>query len=921
MSEPVEPTIYANDTVELSSTYTSSVSTDLVNNGEIHTRVMARDPAALYEITNVSMGSSEIFSSIDTDVFMEKLDDEYPEVIKNCHFVNSITAEGTAYDVQIKMNLDNGDSYVLVSGDILDDDLISTMNSWGVEMAPIPIFGSVTYYTDSTHTSTETVKMTSQNEVDSLAYPNGAGTDDPATWTTTIRGRTITNTDIQKVTLTDEVESIDRCFLYGCSSLIQLDLTQTTFNELPYGFLYHCSSFNQPLSLNNIETIGAGFMNHCVSFNQPLDLSSATSIGTGFMNYCETFNKPILLNQSLSTVNGYFMSMCYAFNQPLDLSAVTTIGNGFLYGCSSYNHQFNFSALESFGYDFLEQCISYNQPITFPSTVTSISGQFLDGCASFNSTITAPGVTEISNSVMIYCTSFNQPLSFLQNVTTIGSSFLSGCTAYNQAMNLSNVVTISDGFLAGCSSYNNSIVLSSTVTSIGDYFLYGCDQMVSTVNIGELNPSIVQHKDYCFATSNANAPCYTVGIAISGANNEAWADAFPNSSVDPYRRIIGPTFGTVTYYTNSLHTATNTVSIRGANEFAELCNSGTTWQADISGVQVDNNSILSVTLTEAVDDIPDYFLNNCTNLMALTTTSAPIQTIGKQFLSGCSSLNQAISLPYCTSVGTGFLENCTSFNSDLTVSALTTVDDNFMRGCTSFNKPLNLVAVYHFGDGFLMGCTAFNSAVTLGVDQTTLANPIEIVGQFMRGCITFNQPINTSAIYIFGDYFMSGCTRFNQALDLSIAHQINEYFLAGCFSFNQDLTLPSTLATFGAQALYNCYSMVSTIYVGNLAATITPEDDYTFAVNNSTAQACTTGIGISGTTAANWMTRLPNSEVGPYILHYKLASASSWTRESYATEADLETAARNLSTTLTDPFDVRMGMAEAPYRKLVNRTS
>ena len=921
MGEPVEPTIYANDTVELSSTYTSSVSTDLINNGEIHTRVMARDPAALYEITNVAMGSSEIFSSIDTDVFMQKLDDEYPEVVKNCHFVNSITAEGTVYDVQIKMNLDNGESYVLAAGDTLDDDLVSALNSWGIKMAPIHIFGSVTYYTDSSHTGTATVKMTSQEEVDSLAYPDGEDTDDPATWTTTIRGRTITNTDIQRVTLTDEVESIDSCFLYGCSSLIQLDLTQTTFNELPYGFLYHCSSFNQPLYLNNIETIDAGFMNHCVSFNQPLDLSSATSIGGNFMSYCETFNKPILLNQSLSAINGYFMSMCYAFNQPLDLSAVTTIGNGFLYGCSSYNHQFNFSALTKIKYYFLSQCISYNQPITFPSAVDSIPGWFLEGCASFNSTVTAPGVTKIANSFMEYCASFNQPLSFLQNVTTIDDGFLRWCTAYNQAMNLSSVVTIADSFLHGCSSYNNSIVLPSTVTSIGDYFLYGCDQMVSTVNIGELNPSIVEHKDYCFATSRTNAPCYTVGIAISGDNNEAWLTAFPNSSVYPYRRLIGPTFGTITYYTDSLHTATNTVSIRGANEFAELCHSGTTWQADISGVQIDNNSILSVTLTDAVDDVPDYFLDNCTNLMSITTTSAPIQTIGKQFLSGCSSLNQAISLPYCTSVGAGFLENCTSFNSDLTVSALTSVGDYFMRGCTSFNKPLNLVAVYHFGDGFLMGCTAFNSVITLGVDQSTLANPIEIVGQFMRGCIMFNQPINTSAIYIFGDYFMYGCTRFNQALDLSLAYQINEYFLAGCFSFNQDLRLPNTLTVLGAQALYNCYSMVSTIYVGNLAATITPEDDYTFAVDNSTAPACTTGIGISGTTAANWMTRLPNSEVGPYILHYKLASASTWTRESYATEADLETAARNLSTTLTDPFDVRMGMAEAPYRKLVNRTS
>ena len=62
--------------------------------------------------------------------------------------------------------------------------------------------------------------------------------------------------------------------------------------------------------MSGVSTIGT-YLSGCYSFNQPLDISGVSTIGT------------------------YFLSGCYSFNQPLDISGVSTIGTYFLSNCYS----------------------------------------------------------------------------------------------------------------------------------------------------------------------------------------------------------------------------------------------------------------------------------------------------------------------------------------------------------------------------------------------------------------------------------------------------------------------------------------------------------------------------------------------------------------------------------------------------------
>jgi len=64
------------------------------NSDQLHTRVMVHGgEKPNYTITGATISTSDVFGSIDTDVFKQKLAETYPEIINNYDFVTSITAE------------------------------------------------------------------------------------------------------------------------------------------------------------------------------------------------------------------------------------------------------------------------------------------------------------------------------------------------------------------------------------------------------------------------------------------------------------------------------------------------------------------------------------------------------------------------------------------------------------------------------------------------------------------------------------------------------------------------------------------------------------------------------------------------------------------------------------------------------------
>lgn len=152
-------------------------------------------------------------------------------------------------------------------------------------------YGRVVYYTDSSHTTTGIIGLESQSDIDGLCAQNVWYT----TWNASVQGISIPNTNIKEVYLTSLVSSIPSNFLYHCTSLDNLDFSQTTITTTNPYFVNGCSSLNVPITIpQTLTTISGTFFSNNASFNQPITLPSGlVSIGYNFFTGNNSMTSPI----------------------------------------------------------------------------------------------------------------------------------------------------------------------------------------------------------------------------------------------------------------------------------------------------------------------------------------------------------------------------------------------------------------------------------------------------------------------------------------------------------------------------------------------------------------------------------------------------------------------------------------------------
>lgn len=89
-------------------------------------------------------------------------------------------------------------------------------------------------------------------------------------------------------------------------------------------------------------------------------------------------------------------------------------------------------------------------------------------------------------------------------------------------------------------------------------------------------------------------------------------------------------------------------------------------------------------------------------------------------------------------------------------------------------------------------------------------------------------------------------------------------FLNDCIYFNWSFDIPNNITSIGDRFLYYCSTMVGTINVGSVSATVAQKSDYTFSAGTNNGAAYTTGITIAGANRAAWISRFPNKTSSPY---------------------------------------------------------
>ena len=224
-------------------------------------------------------------------------------------------------------------------------------------------------------------------------------------------------------------------------------------------------------------------------------------------------------------------------------TAATTVPDYFLNG-AKYLVEVDFkyaNSLTSIGNFVFSGCTSLNSPIILPDNLTSIGQCLLENCSGFNQKIVLPsGITSIPGSFLPDCSSFNQPLTIPDSVTAINDGFLTGCTNFNQALTLpSGLTSVGSSFLANCSSFNQPLEFPNGVASIGGNFLARCNNLTSIIDIGSIPATALsQYSTYSMTLDGSNYPAYIIGFILRGTYANDWSTALPNSSVNPYRKIV-----------------------------------------------------------------------------------------------------------------------------------------------------------------------------------------------------------------------------------------------------------------------------------------------------------------------------------------------------------------------------------------------
>lgn len=250
---------------------------------------------------------------------------------------------------------------------------------------------------------------------------------------------------------------------------------------------------------------------------------SIDKINDYFFTGCNNiYISQLIIPNGIKTIGSEFLANCINFNNSISIgNDVTKIGNTFLTGCTNFNSTLNLgNNIKSIGSEFLANCTSFNQPIVFPNSLEKLAyftGKILSGCTSFNSTI-----------------------SFGNNLQVIGGEFLSNCTNFNQQLILpSSLQYIRRSFLNGCTNFNQNLSLPDTLHFIGDDFMTNTNNMVSTVNLNNLDTNILEASNKYFLSRSATAPSYTQGIKIKGTNAVNFKNRLPDVDGQTfYRKLI-----------------------------------------------------------------------------------------------------------------------------------------------------------------------------------------------------------------------------------------------------------------------------------------------------------------------------------------------------------------------------------------------
>lgn len=268
----------------------------------------------------------------------------------------------------------------------------------------------------------------------------------------------------QYVKVTGNINDVDLSAIKNLTSLMKLDLSETSITSLPAGFMRNRQSLVEVKLPSTLNSIGNYAFYGCTSL-ETFDLKGIKSIGGSVFEGCRT-----LLGMNLSgveTIGDKAFKDCVKLNN-IDLSTVENIGDYGFAGCTSlesvdltsvisigtvYNGN-SFSGCTSlkdvtFG-DNLSKMYSDSfantgvECITLPEGITYISYRVFKDCPNLTTVVLPNTLTSIYEGAFAGCPCLSQ-VEMKTGLSSIGKNAFYGCTALEDITIPSTVETIGKG--------------------------------------------------------------------------------------------------------------------------------------------------------------------------------------------------------------------------------------------------------------------------------------------------------------------------------------------------------------------------------------------------------------------------------------------------------------------------------------------
>ena len=254
----------------------------------------------------------------------------------------------------------------------------------------------------------------------------------------------VNNTKIKSVTLPSSITDVGYYSFSGCTSLAEVDLSQTKLTSIPNGLFKGCTSLKTIKLPSTITSIGDEAFYDCRSLTniEGLDKCKIASIGKNAFTRCNSLESVDFSQATFTTLDDMFYSLPKLKNITLP-ETLTSISEGAFKYCKA-----------------LEQ-------VTFPASLTTIGESAFESCTKLKvADMSKTQIKELPKRLFANCESLEQ-VGFPSSLTTIGIAGFLNCSAlakvdlYNTAL-----TTIGDSAFVNAKGLTR-IALPDTISSIG----------------------------------------------------------------------------------------------------------------------------------------------------------------------------------------------------------------------------------------------------------------------------------------------------------------------------------------------------------------------------------------------------------------------------------------------------------------------